>query len=107
MGIKTLPEVVNSTASKSVKLGFGSLGEKISDGMELAKNHLKDDIDHSKNMPSIKEWEECKWDDDTDDTSEDEFEQKRSEVAENSPGKTAVKDQDLADARKRGVGWRK
>jgi len=39
--------------------------------------------------------------------SEEEFEEKQKDVPENSPGKKAKKDQDLEDARRRGLGKEK
>lgn len=35
---------------------------------------------------------------------DEEFEQRQADVTENSPGKKARKDQDLIDARRRGLG---
>jgi len=40
---------------------------------------------------------------DKQDMSETEFQAKQEEVAEKSPGKKAVKDQDIVEAKKRGV----
>ena len=105
MGIKTLPEVVSSTTIKSMGSGFSSIGEKIDNGIQSVGNKLKDGFEGLKNIFTPGESEPLsdeleRYERDTD-MSDEEFEQKQADVPENSPGKKAVKDQDLIDARRR------
>ena len=117
MGIKTLSEVAGSTAKQSVKLGFGYLGEKIDNGIESLGNTLKSGVKSLKSHVSDKliSWSSESFSEHEDndpffqdeselDMPEEEFEEKQKNVPDNSPGKKAKKDQDIEDARRRGLG---
>jgi hypothetical protein len=116
MGLKTLPELAGSTTKESVKLGFGYLGEKIDNGAESLGNTIKSGAESLKSNVSDKFKKLIQWcsepvpdvsfsqDESEPDMSEEEFEEKQKDVPENSPGKKAKKDQDLEDARRRGLG---
>lgn len=110
MGIKTLPEVVTSTTIKSAESGFSYIGEKVSNGTQSLGNKFKDGFESfktifipgksepfSNNFPSQ---DESKWID----MSDEDFNKRQADIPENSPGKKAVKDQDLIDTRHRGLG---
>jgi hypothetical protein len=110
MGIKTLPEVVSSTTKKSAESVFISIGEKIDNGIQSVGNKLKDGFESLTNIFTPGKSEPFPNDSFSQDESEgmdmfdEEFEQRQADVTENSPGKKARKDQDLIDARRRGLG---
>jgi len=119
MGLKTLPELAGLTTKESVKLGFGYFGEKIDNGIESLGNTVKSGAESLKSHVSDKFKKLIQWsseplpndsfsqDESEPDMSEEEFEEKQTDVPENSPGKKAKKDQDLEDARRRGLGKEK
>ena len=111
LGLKTLPEALSSTTKKYVASGFSSFGEAISNkfksigttlksGVELLKGSETPDMsevfpNNSTNHNDLEQDLEM---------SDEEFEERQANVPENSPGKKAIKDQDLIDARRRGLG---
>ena len=82
MGVKTIPEIVSSAVKTKIT---GFIEHASQGGLEPLPE------DESQNEQDI-------------DMSDIEFQAKQADVPENSPGKKAVKDQDLVDARKRGLG---
>ena len=104
MGVK---EIVTSAAKDSVEAGITSIRQKVNNEIQAIKDVVKNKvdglIDHATQgslEPLPEDWSQDKQDM-SEDMSETEFQEKQKYVAENSPGKRAVKDQDLIDARKR------
>ena len=115
MGVKNISEIISSAAKDSAEAGVTSIGQKIDNGIQAVGNVVKSGVESLKNgvnslidhatqgslKPLPGDGSQDKQDIDMSDT---EFQAKQEDVAENSPGKKAVKDQDLLDARKRGLG---
>ena len=117
IGIKSLPEAINSTTRKSLESGLNSLNNKIKYSFDSLKNIFTQTPGESESLlnkserdmdMSDKEFMDMSDKDMSDkefvDMSDKEFEQKQTDVSENSVGKKAIKDQDLLDARRRGLG---
>jgi len=116
MGLKTLPELAGSTAKKSAKLGwFSSFGEKIDSKLESLGDTFRSGVNKLKQIhgwgsePVPKQgYNDPLPEDEELEMSDEEFEERQNsaEVEENTPGRGAIKDQDLKDGWKRGLGRR-
>ena len=108
MGVKKISEIISSAAKDSAEAGVTSIGQKIDNGIKAVGNVVKSGVESLINhatQGSLKPLPDDESKDKEDiDMSDTEFQAKQEDVAENSPGKKAVKDQDLLDARKRGLG---